>query len=181
MEVLLRAAWMLSATRVQYSACCTMRALELLGKSISAPSPPSCTLYRHVAAASPCPFAAAKGLLGGQPCGTALGKGKALWILSAQPQLGKGPLSRSPASGVCQHAAVIPVPRGTGLSFYSDRAVLLFISVCRRVFCNAWGFATGSNPLALWAGNVQTAATCPLQERKPQSQPCSCTIPWERP
>lgn len=37
----------------------------------------------------------------GQPCGPALEKGKALWILSAQPQLGKGPLSQSSASSVC--------------------------------------------------------------------------------
>uniref|UniRef100_A0A8C0EDS0 Papilin, proteoglycan like sulfated glycoprotein n=1 Tax=Bubo bubo TaxID=30461 RepID=A0A8C0EDS0_BUBBB len=34
-------------------------------------------------------------LLGGQPWGAALGKGKALWVLSAQPQLGKGPLPQA--------------------------------------------------------------------------------------
>uniref|UniRef100_A0A8D0FFW9 Papilin, proteoglycan like sulfated glycoprotein n=1 Tax=Strix occidentalis caurina TaxID=311401 RepID=A0A8D0FFW9_STROC len=42
-------------------------------------------------------------------------------------------------------------------------------------------FTTGSNPLALWAGNLQMAATCPLQERKPGSQTCNCTVPRERP
>lgn len=116
MEVLLRAAWMLSASRVQFCARCTTRALELLGKSISAPVVPSCILCRHVAAALSCLFAKAQILLGGQPCGAVLGKGKALWILSAQPQLGKGPLSQSPASSVCQHVTVmIPVTQGTGL------------------------------------------------------------------
>lgn len=58
------------------------------------------------------PFATAQGLLGHQPCKAALGKG--LCILSAQPQLRKGPLSQSSASDVCQHVAVVHVTQGTG-------------------------------------------------------------------
>uniref|UniRef100_A0A8C0BFP1 Papilin, proteoglycan like sulfated glycoprotein n=1 Tax=Buteo japonicus TaxID=224669 RepID=A0A8C0BFP1_9AVES len=83
--------------------------------SASGPQGEGC-LNRHVAAALSCLFAKAQVLLGGQPCGAALGKGEALWILSAQPQLGKGPLSQSPASSVCQHVTVmIPVTQATGL------------------------------------------------------------------
>lgn len=41
MEVLLKAAWKFLASRVQYSACCPVRALELLDKSISAPLVPA--------------------------------------------------------------------------------------------------------------------------------------------
>lgn len=55
-------------------------------------------------------------LLGRQPSGSAFGKGKALEIFSAQTQLGKGPLSQSPASSICQHVAVTPVTRSMGLS-----------------------------------------------------------------
>lgn len=80
------------------SAYYTTRMLEALGKSISSPVVPSCILCRQVAAAFLSPVAAAKGLRGHQPCETALGKGKSLPVLSALPQLSKGPLSQSPAS-----------------------------------------------------------------------------------
>lgn len=66
---------------------------------------PSCTLCRHIAAAGPCHPAAAQRLLSGFPCGAALGKGKTLWILSAEPQLDKAPCTQRPASSVCQHVA----------------------------------------------------------------------------